>query len=110
MPPPAALAIIPAMNPKISPSRAPVELCSRSGDGIEVTLLWTPGDDRLTVAVVDTRLHSSFVLEPEPGEALEVFHHPYPRAAALGILDRAEPAGRVDRPASSEPATAGHGS
>lgn len=87
------------MSPTSSPSCAPVELCSRSNDGIEVSLLWTPGSGRLTVAVVDTKLNSSFRLEPEPSQALEVFQHPYPHATSLGILDVAA---RVDGPADDE--------
>jgi hypothetical protein len=67
--------------------RAPVELCSRTNDGIEVTLLWTPGADRLTVSVVDSRLSTAFRLAAAPAEAKRVFDHPYAYAASRGLLD-----------------------
>jgi hypothetical protein len=73
------------MSTTAAPVCAPIELCSRSADGIEVTLLWSPDSNRLTVAVVDTKLNSSFQLEPAPDEAWDVFEHPFARAAALGV-------------------------
>jgi hypothetical protein len=73
-------------------SEAPMrELCSRAGDGIEVTLLWRPAADELCVAVVDTRLNHSFHIPVAPAEAMRAFRHPYPHAAGLGLLNR-EPA------------------
>ncbi len=72
------------MSTIAAPTCAPIELCSRSADGIEVTLLWSPDTSRLTVAVVDTKLNSSFQLEPAAHEARHVFEHPYAWAASLG--------------------------
>jgi len=46
--------------------------------------MWSPDTNRLTVAVVDTRLDSSFQLEPAAHEARHVFEHPYAWAASLG--------------------------
>lgn len=57
------------------------ELDRRRGDGIEVTLLWDPQTDRVSVAVEDERAGESFELDVAPGDALEAFHHPYAYAA-----------------------------
>jgi hypothetical protein len=46
-------------------------------DGVDVALLWSPVDDRLTVVVEDTKLNERFELETRPEDALEVFCHPY---------------------------------
>jgi hypothetical protein len=53
------------------------ELARRTNDGIEVVLLWSPRDDRLTVVVEDTKLDERFELETRSDNALEVFYHPY---------------------------------
>ena len=53
------------------------ELAHRSGDGIEVTLYWDSRDDRLTVAVSDTRTGESFEIDAPRHAALDVFHHPF---------------------------------
>lgn len=65
----------------------PRELCSRSSDGIEVALLWTPGTEELCVTVVDLRSNQSFRLPVGARNAMNVFHHPYPYAAECGLLD-----------------------
>jgi len=58
------------------------ELDRRTGDGIEVRLLWCQDDGRVTVAVVDTKTGVAFELPVRGGErALDVFHHPYAYAA-----------------------------
>ncbi len=77
------------MSPTAATPCAPIELCSRAADGIEVTLLWSPDSNRLTVAVVDTKLNAGFQLEPAPEDAWDVYEHPFARAAALGVeVDR----------------------
>jgi hypothetical protein len=53
------------------------ELARRTNDDVEVTLLWSPADDRLTVVVEDAKLNERFELDTRPDNALEVFHHPY---------------------------------
>jgi hypothetical protein len=53
------------------------ELAHRANDGVEVALLWSPSDDRLTVVVEDTRLDERFEIQTRPDNALEVFYHPY---------------------------------
>ena len=53
------------------------ELDHRSGDGIDVWLLWNTRTNRVTVSVHDERLGDSFELEVSGGEALDAFQHPY---------------------------------
>jgi hypothetical protein len=58
------------------------ELDRRTGDGIEVRLLWCQNDGHVAVAVTDTKTGEAFELPVREGEhALEVFHHPYAYAA-----------------------------
>lgn len=57
------------------------ELDSRSTDGIDVRLLWSPQTDRIWIDVRDRRLGGSFRLEVEPSEGLAAFRHPYAYAA-----------------------------
>jgi hypothetical protein len=59
---------------------APRELAYRESPGLEVTLLWHPDDDTLTVSVVDTTNGESFVLDADPHDVLDVFDHPYAHA------------------------------
>jgi hypothetical protein len=59
------------------------ELDFRANDGLEVTLLWREGDERLIVEVVDT--DDVFRLEVAPTEALDAFRHPYAYAAFRGV-------------------------
>ena len=61
------------------------ELGSRTGDGIEVRLLWCQNDGHVTVTVTDTKTGEAFELPVREGErALDVFHHPYAYAALRG--------------------------
>jgi hypothetical protein len=53
------------------------ELDRRTGDGIEVQVLWPQNDGRVPVAVTDTEAEA-FELPVREGErTLEVFHHPF---------------------------------
>jgi hypothetical protein len=62
------------------------ELAHREADGVEVTLLWHPAGDFVTVTVVDSRGGDQFELVLEDGDrALDVFHHPYAHAARRGL-------------------------
>jgi hypothetical protein len=56
---------------------APRELARRVHDGIEVTLLWDPLADTVSIAVVDGRNDYSFVLPVPNDAALDAFDHPY---------------------------------
>jgi hypothetical protein len=61
---------------------APTELHHRSADGIEVSLLWSPETNALTVAVEDSRSGEIFELPAPADKALDVFEHPFAYAAA----------------------------
>jgi hypothetical protein len=61
------------------------ELAQRTGDGIEVTLLWSRADGRLTVVCEDARSEELLVLPATPENALDVFYHPFAYAAREGI-------------------------
>lgn len=63
----------------------PRELAYRVNDGVEVTLLWSRLDNRLTVQVSDARSGDFLELDAEGDNALEVFHHPYAHAAFQGL-------------------------
>ncbi len=59
------------------------ELDSRMSDGIEVRLLWSSSDGRVSVAVNDTRTGQTFSVDvPDNRRSLDVFHHPYAYAPA----------------------------
>jgi hypothetical protein len=53
------------------------ELDYRTGDRIEVSLLWSPESGQLAVVVIDEVAGEEFAMEVEPSEALEVFRHPF---------------------------------
>jgi hypothetical protein len=53
------------------------ELDYRTGDQIEVSLLWSPESGQLAVVVIDEAAGEEFAMEVEPEEALEVFRHPF---------------------------------
>jgi hypothetical protein len=57
------------------------EFDRRASDGIDVRLLWNQTDDRILVAVVDSKTGDAFEIEVEAGESLAAFHHPYAYAA-----------------------------
>jgi hypothetical protein len=67
-------------------SRVVCELASRSGDGLDVRLLWHRDARFATVAVTDHRSGQSFAIDVRPGDrALDVFHHPFAYAAWRGV-------------------------
>jgi len=55
------------------------ELAHRSGDGLDVTLVWVRGDDGDTVVVCvsDGREGAYFEIPAEPYLALDVYYHPF---------------------------------
>ena len=55
----------------------PRELAHRSNGGLEVTLLWHPARDELTVCGSDHRTGARFEIRPVRHLALEVYYHPY---------------------------------
>jgi hypothetical protein len=57
------------------------ELDSRSGDGLDIRLLWNPCDDSVTVTVADVRSEELFVIPVSAENAVAAFHHPFAYAA-----------------------------
>jgi hypothetical protein len=55
----------------------PRELAHRSNYGLEVTMLWHPARDEVTVCGSDHRTGARFEIRPERHLALEVYYHPY---------------------------------
>ena len=56
---------------------APRELAHRSNHGLEVTLLWHPARDELTVCGSDHEAGARFEIRVERHAALDVYYHPY---------------------------------
>jgi hypothetical protein len=70
------------MNDAIDSPYEIVELDSRSGDGLDVRLLWCPRTNELSVEVTDQRRQESFVVPVPPGaKPQDVFQHPYAHAS-----------------------------
>ena len=61
------------------------ELAERTSDSVAVSLLWRREDNRLKVAVYDTTTGAQFELDAPPGNALDVFYHPFAYAAFNGL-------------------------
>jgi hypothetical protein len=59
------------------PTATRKELAHRAGDGVEVSLYWSPATGSLAVTVDDARAGEQFELEARADNALEVFYHPY---------------------------------
>ena len=53
------------------------ELDHRSGDGLEIRLLWHAPTNRVSVAVEDERHAESFEFEVSAARALDAFRHPF---------------------------------
>ena len=53
------------------------ELAHRNQNGLEVTLLWDPPSNQVSVEVIDHLEDSSFHLPIAGHLALDAFHHPY---------------------------------
>lgn len=67
------------------------ELDTRQASGLEVTLFWESGTDRLTISVQDASSDDGFELEVDPAHALDAFRHPYAYAAGR-CVSQARPA------------------
>jgi hypothetical protein len=61
------------------------ELARRTGDSVAVSLLWRREDNRLKVSVSDSSTDRRFELDAHPGNALDVFYHPFAYAAFRGL-------------------------
>ena len=82
-------------------TEAPLELDHRSGDGLEVWLLWTAAGNRLAVRVRDAKLDETFEIEVDHAEALDAFRHPYAYAAIRRtryVTDRTDHTARATAP------------
>jgi hypothetical protein len=65
--------------------RAPIrELAQRLSGTDEILLLWHPENDRVELFVRDVATGAGFLIEVEPGRAIEAFHHPYAYAPRRG--------------------------
>ena len=53
------------------------ELDHRSGDGVDVTLLWDAGSHVVLVVVLDEQTGVTFQLAVDGADALDAFKHPY---------------------------------
>jgi hypothetical protein len=61
------------------------ELDHRSGEGIDVRLLWDPRTNHVSVAVTEEDTAAVLTFVVDGAEALTAFHHPYAYALhALG--------------------------
>ena len=73
------------------------ELAHRAANGIDVLLLWDKEQNRLRVAVDDTRTGESFELVAASGrEALDLFYHPFAYAGGRRTAPRARPLPRIE--------------
>ena len=57
------------------------ELARRESDGLAVRLVWHPGEDSVTVSVIDSRTGDRFQLAIDRKRALDAFYHPFAYAA-----------------------------
>jgi len=72
------------------------ELAHRTGNGIDVTLLWTKSTNRVTIAVADTHSGEELEFEVDRSRALDAFNHPYAYAAAVRVrIPQATPLARA---------------
>src|SRR5918997_1237676 len=63
------------------------ELAHRSNHGLEVTLLWRPLDDSLSLLINDAYTDQCFRLPVPHDKALELFYHPLAYAPADAAAD-----------------------
>jgi hypothetical protein len=65
------------------------ELDQRTGDGVEVTLLWSERTGSVYVAVEDAHGHPGFCFAVDPEDALDAFRHPYAYGGRSHLPSRA---------------------
>jgi hypothetical protein len=66
------------------------ELASRSGDGLQISLVSSKSADRVKVTVFDHRLDEAFDIEADGADALSAFKHPFAYATSRTVPDYAE--------------------
>jgi hypothetical protein len=69
---------------------SPKELDRRVSDGLEVTLLWNPQTNRLTIEVYDDLAEQMFEFDVPPQCADDAFRHPYAYAPTAIVLRAAK--------------------
>jgi hypothetical protein len=73
------------------------ELDHRTGDGIDVRMLWRTHDDRVLVAVTDAKTGEAFTLMVGHDQsALDVFQHPFAYAGSRRGGKRNENSGELE--------------
>ena len=80
------------MTASIPTHTSPRELAHRSGDGLDVSLLWRPSDNTPYLSVLDHRTHTAMHFSVARDAALDAFNHPFAYAPPRGEGD---PGGRV---------------
>jgi len=61
------------------------ELAHRQHDGIDVTLFWNEGTNRVTIQVLDFQAGEALEFEVDGSAALDAFNHPYTYAATQRV-------------------------
>ena len=56
-------------------------IAHRSADGVDVTLLWNPVSDAISVQVIERDTEACFELPVARDQGLNAFNHPYAYAA-----------------------------
>jgi hypothetical protein len=67
-----------------APTNTLRELDRRTGDGIDVQLLWDARTGRVSIAVADVHTGEVLQFSVDGRDALDAFHHPY----AYAVRDR----------------------
>ena len=65
------------MSNAIQHASSVVDLATRVGDGLEVTLFWDSRSGRLWVDVLHLHTGESFGVEAPPAKALDAYYHPF---------------------------------
>jgi hypothetical protein len=65
------------------------ELAQRTGDGLEVTLLWSKSRAGVKVAVADSKTGDQLEIQVAGANALSAFYHPFAFAASRSVSYRA---------------------
>ena len=68
-----------------SAATEPRELAHRTGNGIDVTLLWTEATNTVTIAVLDGDSAEELEFDVDGCHALDAFNHPYAYAATVRV-------------------------
>jgi len=69
----------------MNPTSDIYELDHRSGNGLDVTLLWRHATDQVFVAVRDERQGVAIEIEVDPAHARDAFLHPFAYADQLAL-------------------------